>query len=79
MEGRDDGDGLAVEGCDAVLDECVAGVGRVPSRPRPSLLAGARVSEFENCAHAGKHKERHTGQSWQVFLWPGRSVWPDRG
>jgi hypothetical protein len=41
-EGRD-GDGLAVEGCDAVLDECVAGVDEFP-QGLDRLAGGARVS-----------------------------------
>ena len=53
-EGRD-GDGLAVEGCDAVLDECVAGVDEFPQGLDRLAGGGARL-EVENCAHAGKHK-----------------------
>jgi hypothetical protein len=41
-EGRD-GDGLAVEGCDAVLDECVAGVDEFP-QGLDRLAGGARAS-----------------------------------
>ena len=74
-EGRD-GDGLAVEGCDAVLDECVAGVESF-LKASTVLVAGARVSRSRT-APMRANKGRRTDQSWQVFLWPGRSVWPDR-
>jgi hypothetical protein len=53
-EGRD-GDGLAVEGCDAVLDECVAGVDEFLQGLDRLAGRGARL-EVENCAHAGKRK-----------------------
>jgi hypothetical protein len=53
-EGRD-GDGLAVEGCDAILDECVAGVDEFPQGLDRLAGMGARL-EVENCAHTGKHK-----------------------
>jgi hypothetical protein len=52
---RRGGDGLAVEGCDAVLDECVAGVDEFPHGLDRLAGGGARL-EVENCAHAGKHK-----------------------
>ena len=53
-EGRD-GDGLAVEGRDAVLDECVAGVDEFLQGLDRLAGRGARL-EVESCAHAGKHE-----------------------
>jgi hypothetical protein len=53
-EGRDD-DGLAVEGGDAVLDECVAGVDEF-LHGLDRLADGRARLEVESCAHAGKHK-----------------------
>jgi len=47
--------GLAIEGCDAVLDECVAGVDEFPQGLDRLAGRGARF-ELESCAHAGKHK-----------------------
>ena len=46
---------LAVEGCDAVLAECVAGVDEFPQGLDRLAGGGARF-ELESCAHAGKHK-----------------------
>ena len=56
-KGRD-GDGLAVEGCDAVPDECVAGVDEFPQAFDRLAGGGARL-EFENCAHAGSIRASH--------------------
>jgi hypothetical protein len=53
-EGRESG-GLAVEGGDAVLDECIAGVDELLHGL--DRLAGGRARlEVQSCAHAGKHK-----------------------
>jgi hypothetical protein len=53
-EGRD-GDGLAVEGGDAVLDECVAGVDEF-LHGFDCLAGGDARLEVQSCAHSGKHK-----------------------
>jgi hypothetical protein len=53
-EGRD-GDGLAVESGDAVLDECVAGVDEF-LHGLDCLAGGGAPLEVQSRAHAGKHK-----------------------
>jgi len=50
-----DGDGLTIEGCDTVLDECVAGVDEFPHGLDRLAGGGARL-EVESCAHAGSRR-----------------------